>query len=131
MSYISEAHKPIVQKYNFHTNNAFFILENKYQAEDIEEPRYNPCHNVGTQEVYPISGNECKNSPTVMMNRDWTQLPRVPLPYVPPQNLPHNVTPRFPKERIYCGPQCSTPDTCDNLLQRLNRNSQGFNFVAK
>ena len=131
MSYISDAHRPIVPKYSFSTNKAIMVLDNKYQAEEFIEPRFHPCQTKDgkyVHQVYPISGNECMNSPTVMMNRDWVQLPRVPLPYAPPQNLPHNIAPHF--EPVVRMNRCSTIDRCDDLLQKLNRNSQGFNFVA-
>lgn len=115
MSYISEAHTPIVPKYRFHSNQAYMVIEDKWQAEDFCEPRYDPCHNSKTHQVYPISGNNYNISPTVCTVQDWVGLPEVPLPYVPPPNLKYPRIPAF--ENMVHGDPCSNIETCESKIR--------------
>lgn len=130
MAHLDEAFRFIVPKYRFHSNQAFMVIDNRWQAQDHYEPRTTPCITL----KYPASGNDasgrdvvqdwsllshsdctdyanrndCVNrSPSAVMN-DWVGLPPVKLPYMPPANLglsPEGAVkaPMFLNESPVCG----------------------------
>jgi hypothetical protein len=130
MAHISDAFRFIVPKYRFHTNQAFMVIDNRWQAQDHIEPRTKPCNTL----KYPVSGNSAdtrniqhdwsllsttNRSPNAVLN-DWVGLPRVRLPYNPPSNIGLNQfnevqAPMFLNESMMCGCRCSSIDTCGKL----------------
>ena len=137
MANINDAFGFIVPKYRFHSNQAFMVIDNRWQAQDYIEPRLAPC---SPTLKYPASGNRSggrdivndyallsttARSPSQVLN-DWTGLPPVPLPYMPPANLGMTrngaaKAPMFLNESPVGGPKCSYMETCDNLCSRLKR----------
>ena len=144
MAHIEDAFGFIVPKYRYHSNQAFMVIDNRWQAQDYIEPRMPPCNSL----KYPVSGNRSggrdivndysllsttARSPSAVLN-DWTGLPPVALPYMPPANIgmyPNGTAkaPMFLNESPVYGNKCRFMDHCDNLSERLAQGSRrGLSF---
>jgi hypothetical protein len=131
MSRLNYAFEPIVPKYYYHTNNAYMVIDEEYQIKDL-------CDNVSCEPPCPYKAQSFplldsalgyndpsvnhahgrpryQNSPSVSTRGTFNQLPRVKLPFHPPQNIKHPYIPAF--EPMYCDDKssnryCSHMDKC-------------------
>ena len=141
MAHINEAFRFIVPKYRFHSNQAYMVIDNRWQAQDYIEPRLQPCCSL----KYPASGNNAGGRDVVQdysllsttaryqsaVLNDWTGLPAVPLPFMPPANLGPTSTgamkaPMFWNESPVCGDRCSVIDSCDNICEKLGKGTSNY-----
>ena len=148
MAHINDAFRFIIPKYRYHSNQAMMVIDNRWQAQDHIEPRLPPCNSM----KYPASGNQSggrdvvqdytllsqtARSPSAVLN-DWTGLPAVPLPYMPPANLglTRNGSVKAPmfwnESPVIAGcdskwnQKCSTMDTCDSMCEKLARGTSNY-----
>ena len=138
---INSAFDFIVPKYQFHTNQAYIVIDNQWQAQDYIK-RENELRQPMCQLKHPASGNSCDGSdiindpsllneynnnerhyyysdrsPSFISDEYQIGLPPVKLPFTPPTNLglTKNGTvkyPHFPKEHIIRGAFCSQTNYC-------------------